>query len=179
MFTGDPKRQVTVGTFQHTNGKLDAVTDLASALAALEEIVEQGEGAGGIWDGDRDFFHPDRDEVAHYYRFEELELGRRYQRGDTPASGPTGEPITLDPAGIAPMPPNPQPSADPAVRAAQLEFDNTYCMVLYLLEQAFNGEPTMIRDSIRAMYGLKAGMLKLLNLGSGPTFTYIEPDDRT
>ena len=58
------------------------VNDLESALAALEEIVEQGEGTarGDVWDGDQDIFHPDRDEAAHYYRFQELRLG-----GDTGA----------------------------------------------------------------------------------------------
>ncbi|NGO13998.1 hypothetical protein G5C60_42020 [Streptomyces sp. HC44] len=44
VFCGDPARQVVAGPFSHTGGQLAAVTDLASALAALEEIVEQGEG---------------------------------------------------------------------------------------------------------------------------------------
>lgn len=77
VFVGDPARQITAGPFSHTGGQLKPVTDLASALAAMEEIVEQGEGTarGEVWDGDQDIFHPDRDEVAHYYRFEELERG--------------------------------------------------------------------------------------------------------
>jgi CDGSH-type Zn-finger protein len=64
-------------------------------LLALGEIVEQGEGLdhAQVWgDGDRDMFHPDREEVAHYFRFQEIAAGRRYQRGDTPQSGPTGLP---------------------------------------------------------------------------------------
>ena len=54
---------------------------------------EQGEGAAHVevWDGDHDDIHPDRDQVAHYYRFQELKPGRRYRRGDTPQSGPTGD----------------------------------------------------------------------------------------
>ena len=92
VFSGDPARQVTNAHFRHSAGRLIAVDSLRSALSALEEIVEQGEGTarGEVWDGDADMFHPDRDEVAHYYRFQELKLGRRYQRGDTPSSGPTG-----------------------------------------------------------------------------------------
>jgi hypothetical protein len=187
VFTGDPARQVTAGPFHHTDGTLSEVTDLKSALAALEEIVEQGEGTarGGVWDGDGDFFHPDRDEVAHYYRFEELKLGRRYQRGDTLQSGPTGDPVTVDLAGVIPMQANPQPSKNPEIRQAQQAFDNVYCTVLYLLEQAFNGEPTLIRDATRTMFGLKAATLQLLALKEadgttpGPTFTYIAPEDRT
>jgi hypothetical protein len=187
VFSGDPAHQVTAGPFHHTGGSLHKVTDLASALAALDEIVEQGEGTsrGEVWDGDHDIFHPERDEVAHYYRFQELKLGRRYQRGDTPQSGPTGEPVAIDPAGIAPMQPNPHRSDNAQIRAAQVELDNTYCTLLFLLEQAFTGEPALIRDATRAMFGLKAEALKLMQLSedgttiAGPTFRYVDPDDRT
>jgi CDGSH-type Zn-finger protein len=74
VFRGDPARQVHAGHFRHTAGRMIAVNDLASALAVLEEIVEEGEGTsrGAVWDGDPDVHHPDRDEVAHYYRFQEL-----------------------------------------------------------------------------------------------------------
>jgi hypothetical protein len=186
VFSGDPARQVTAGPFHHTGGTLQPVTDLASALAALDEIVEQGEGTsrGEVWDGDHDIFHPDRDEVAHYYRFRELKLGRRYQRGDTPQSGPTGEPVTVDLTGVSPMQANPRRSDKPQVRNAQEEFDNTYCTLLYLLEQAFTGEPALIRDATRAMFGLKAEALKLMQLSeddhttAGPTFRYIDPEQR-
>jgi hypothetical protein len=186
VFAGDPARQVTAGPFHHTGGLLQPVTDLRSALAALDEIVEQGEGTsrGEVWDGDHDIFHPDRDEVAHYYRFEELKLGRRYRRGDTPRSGPTGEPVTVDLAGVSPMEPNPRRSADAQIRAAQEEFDNSYCTLLYLLEQAFTGEPALIRDATRAMFGLKGEALKLMQLSedgrttAGPTFQYVVPGER-
>src|SRR5207342_2923225 len=91
VFSGDPARQVTNELAYRGAGDIVAVSDLSSALQALKEIVEQGEGAAhhDVWDGDHDMFHPDRDEVAHYYRFQELKLGRRYQRGDTPVSGPS------------------------------------------------------------------------------------------
>lgn len=186
LFSGDPARQVTAGPFHHTGGSLQPITDLASALAALDEIVEQGEGTsrGEVWDGDHDIFHPDRDEVAHYYRFEELKLGRRYQRGDTPQSGPTGEPVTVDLTGVSPMQANPVRSGNAQIRAAQEQFDTTYCTVLFLLEQAFTGEPALIRDAVRAMFGLKSEALKLMQLSeddrttAGPTFRYIDPEQR-
>ncbi|MFI7129356.1 ferritin-like domain-containing protein [Nonomuraea sp. NPDC050153] len=117
------------------------VVDPESALGALEEIVEQGEGIthAGIWDGDQgesqaldgvgdgdqDVFHPEREEVAHYHRFQELKLGRRCRRGDTPRSGPTGDALPVDLNGVLPMRRNPR-SADhapgSAVRTAQEEF---------------------------------------------------------
>ncbi|MET9312425.1 ferritin-like protein [Kribbella sp. NPDC003505] len=186
LFSGDPARQVTAGPFHHTGGSLQPITGLASALAALDEIVEQGEGTsrGEVWDGDHDIFHPDRDEVAHYYRFEELKLGRRYQRGDTPQSGPTGEPVTVDLTGVSPMQANPVRSGNAQIRAAQEQFDTTYCTVLFLLEQAFTGEPALIRDAVRAMFGLKSEALKLMQLSeddrttAGPTFHYVDPEQR-
>ena len=53
VFCGDPARQITAGHFSHTAGRLIRVDDLDTALAALKEIVEQGEGKarGEVWDG--------------------------------------------------------------------------------------------------------------------------------
>ncbi|MFC0549843.1 ferritin-like protein [Planotetraspora thailandica] len=189
VFSGDPTRQVNAGHFRHTAGQLIAVTDLASALAALEEIVEQGEGTsrGEVWDGDQDVFHPDRDEVAHYYRFQELKAGRRYRRGDTPQSGPTGEEISVDWAAMRPMRHNPR-VADHApgseIRTAQEEFNRIYCALLHLLEQAFNGSPTQMADATRTMFALKARAQALMQMPdedgttAGPTFEYVPPESR-
>src|SRR5262249_22006824 len=54
-FVGSPRAQATAELFRWP--QLIAVTDLSSALAAVEEIIEQGEGARGDW----------RD--AHYGRY--------------------------------------------------------------------------------------------------------------
>ncbi|MBP2706469.1 CDGSH iron-sulfur domain-containing protein [Microbispora sp. RL4-1S] len=189
VFSGDPARQVGAAHFRHTAGRLVTVTDLASALAALEEIVEQGEGTarGGVWDGDKDVFHPERDEVAHYYRFQELKTGRRYRRGDTPRSGPTGEAISVDFAGIHPMRRDPRLSDHPpgsAIRTAQEEFNHTYCAVLHLLERAFNGSPRLLAVATGTMYALKAQAQALMRMPdgdgttAGPTFEYVDPELR-
>jgi hypothetical protein len=189
VFCGDPARQVTTGPFSSTAGRLIAVHDLTTALAALDEIVEQGEGTsrGEVWDGEEDVFHPHRDEVAHYYRFEELKVGRRYQRGDTPASGPTGEPIAVDLAGVRPMRVNPKLADHPPgseIRTMQQRFNETYCDVLALLEGAFGGEPSMLGFAIQGMYSLKPQAQALMGLPdedgtvAGPTFEYVEPEHR-
>ncbi|KAB2352589.1 ferritin-like domain-containing protein [Actinomadura rudentiformis] len=189
VFRGDPARQVHAGHFRNTAGRLIAVDDLASALQALEEIVEQGEGLsrGEVWDGDRDVHHPGRDEVAHFYRFQELRAGRRYQRGDTPKSGPTGEAIRVDPAGVRPMRRNPRladHAPGSAIRTAQEEFNHSYCAVLHLLEQAFNGSPRLLAVATGTMYGLKAQAQALMRMPdedgttAGPTFEYVPPELR-
>src|SRR6201999_4150193 len=84
VFCGDRTRQVTTGPFRHGGGQVFAVDDLDSALRALTEIVQQGEGAAhrDVWDGDVEASDPTRREVAHYFRFQELKVGRRYQPGD-------------------------------------------------------------------------------------------------
>jgi hypothetical protein len=167
-----------------------ALSNLPTALAALDEIVEQGEGANHVqvWDGDSDVFHPQRDQVAHYYRFQELKLGRWYRRGDTPRSGPTGDPISIDWHAVRPMRTNPRTSdhlPDGPIRLAQEEFNRSYCGLLQLLEQAFNGAPQMLGATIGAMYTLKAQAQALMQMPTedgvataGPAFEYVAPNHR-
>jgi hypothetical protein len=190
VFCGDPARQVTGGVVPGVGGRIIAIDSLSTALAALEEIVEQGEGAAHVevWDGDRDMFHPEREQVAHYYRFQELKLGRRYRRGDTPQSGPTGEAISVDWDGVRPMRSNPRTTEHvpgSPVRTAQEKFNGAYCAILQVLEQALNGSPRILLTAIGAMFRLKSRAQALMQMPTedelataGPTFEYIAPDHR-
>jgi CDGSH-type Zn-finger protein len=72
-----------------------------------------------------------------------------------------------------------------AIRVAQEEFNHSYCAVLHLLEEAFNGSPRMLAVATGEMYGLRAQALALLQLPTedgvtvaGPTFEYVEPAQR-
>lgn len=188
VFSGQSHRQVTDQHFYTGAGRIIAVQDLASALAALKEIVEQGEGTdhAQVWDGDRDVFHPDRDQVAHYYRFQELKLGRRYRRGDTPRSGPTGDPISLDWQAVRPVMANPHvcnhAPGDP-IRIAQEDFNQVYCALLQRLERVFNGAPQTLGMSIGAMYSLGKRAQSLMQMPThggvaGPTFEFVAPELR-
>lgn len=190
VFTGDPGRQVGEMHFRGGAGRVFPVTDLKSGLAALAEIVEQGEGAARteVWDGDRDVFHPDREEVAHFYRFQELKHGRRYRSGDTPQSGPTGEAISVDYDGVQPMRPNPRAADYPVgspIRQAQEDFNNAYSLLLYLLHETFNGDPTQMGAAVRHMYVIKAQATALMRMPTGdgkttagPSFEYVPPESR-
>ncbi|GLY47695.1 ferritin-like domain-containing protein [Lentzea sp. NBRC 102530] len=187
VFSGDPARQVGEFHLRGGGGAVLPVHDLKSALAALTEITEQGEGAArtDVWDGDRDVFHPEREEVAHYYRFQELKHGRRYQTGDTPQSGPTGEAIAVDFDAVMPMRPDPRTSDHPEgseIRLAQERFNVTYCRLLQELEQAFNGEPARLGATVGTMYQVKAQAQALMMMPladgtatAGPTFEYVPP----
>ncbi|QIG42058.1 hypothetical protein G5V58_04080 [Nocardioides anomalus] len=190
VFCGDPERQVTSMAAYRGGGQVVGVTDLATALRALDEIVEQGEGIAhrDVWDGDHDMFKPDRDEVAHYFRFLELKLGRRFQRGDTPASGPTGEPVLVDWDAVRPMELNPRVADHPVdspVRDAMDTFNYNYRQLLQQLETAFDGRPDTLLASVGAMYALKAQATALMAMTTGdgttvagPSFEYVSVDDR-
>ncbi|RSM80089.1 hypothetical protein DMH04_30635 [Kibdelosporangium aridum] len=190
VFCGDPARQIGEMHMRTGGGQVIPVHDLKSALAALAEIIEQGEGAARteVWDGDRDVFHPERDEVAHYYRFKELQVGRRYQTGDTPQSGPTGDEIKVDPDGVLPMRHNPRITDYPEgheIRVAQEKFNSTYCLLLSQLEQAFNGSPAQLGATVGTMYSLKTQAIALMQMPNddeettaGPTFDYVPPEQR-
>ncbi|HEX5214099.1 MAG TPA: ferritin-like domain-containing protein [Vicinamibacterales bacterium] len=188
IFCGDPSRQITPESLDYNgSGRVIAVYDLASALAAINEIEEQGEGATPkeVWDGDRDMFHPEADEVAHFFRYQEVQLGRFYQRGDTPASGPTGRSFVTDWDAVYPMRDNPS-SADYApgtpVREKMDAFNRLYSDMLRGLHRAFNGEPKHMFMTVRAMTELKARAQELMQLPSGdgvttagPSFEWVAP----
>ncbi len=190
LFCGDPARQVTDAVYYGGSGRIVAVTDLASARRALAEIVEQGEGLDhdSIYDGDQDMFHPERDSIGHYFRFQELLLQRRYATGDTPSSGPSGAAIAVDWSAVYPMRVNPRSSdhaAGTPVHEAMAAFNSSYCTVLQLLEQTFNGVPTLLAIATGAMYGLKEQMIELIGLDSGdgtstagPSFEWVPAPQR-
>jgi hypothetical protein len=185
VFSGAPGRQVSDVHFRYGGGRLIVVEDLDSALDALAQIVEQGEGSArtDVWDGHRDACNPGRGEVAHFYRFQEVRSGRYYRQGDTPLSGPTGTAIAIDPGGVFPMRPNPRTTDHPegtAIWAAQHEFNQTYSNMLRLLEQSFNGSPAAVGEAIGSMFKLRSQAQRLMRMPSGdgrttagPAFEYV------
>lgn len=187
VFTGDPARQIDRDFSYGGSGRVIAVRDLDTALQALKEIIEQGEGLAdhGVWDEDHQMFHPERDEVAHFYRFQELKLGRRFRRGDTPLSGPTGDRVAVDWDGVRPMQRNPRTlenAPGSAIRLAQDGFNHTYCTLLSMLERAFNGYPPILNDAVDVMYVLKSQAEGLMQMPTedglavaGPAFEYVGP----
>jgi CDGSH-type Zn-finger protein len=190
LFCGDPRRQITDKLYYGGSGRMIPVHDLESALAALGEIVEQGEGLdhAEVWDGNRDMFHPDREEVAHYFRFQEIAVGRRYRPGDAPQSGPTGESFAVDWQAVHNMRPNPRrldyPEGSEA-RERMDAFNRAYCAVLHLLDECFNGSPRLLALATGEMYALKRHAIELMELPSGdggttvgPSFEYVPPELR-
>lgn len=134
------------------------VSDLASALEALDEIVMQGEGRDStILDGDHELFG-EREELAHFFRFDELRRGRRYRLTDDPGV-PTGPPILIDPGAIRRIDPDLH-SRTPGDSPPDLDrllavFDRTYQGLLAELEAGLNGDEQRLLDAVPLMYQLE------------------------
>ena len=173
VFTGDPATQLTAEHFHYYgSGRIIPVTDLASARAALEEIVEQGEGLDhqSIWDGDRSMFDPDRQELSHYFRFQEIYEERTYQEGDTPQSGPTGPVFPVDWDAVHPIRSNVKTTDFPLgsdIRTVLEDFNQVYCDMLREMHRAFNGEPSHMAVAVGLMYEVRLRALELVRLPSG------------
>jgi hypothetical protein len=151
VFTGNPALQVNPQFYWGSGGSPVIITTFDTAREALEEIIEQGEGGGAsVFDPDEHYADTQYD-LAHYFRFNEIALGRRYQPGDTPDAPPTGQPIEVDYGAVYPIKRNPA-SADyaPGSRLATLndEFNRKYTVMLGEIAQAFNGTPHALYDAI-------------------------------
>lgn len=173
LFCGDPARQVGPEMYYSGGGGLTTVTDLASAKAALDLIAEQGEGvSGAIFDEDG--------EIAHYYRFQQLVLGRYYEPGDAPGA-PSGGPVPVDWDAVFPIRTDARVADYPQgseLRAAAEAFNRGYASFLALVTRAFDGEPRLLVEGMAGMFRVKDEMGRLMRtpLGDGsglhaaPTF---------
>jgi Ferritin-like len=175
VWTGEYARQVEPNSqYYGGGGDAIAVTGVDRALEALELIVDEGEGfQGSVFDGDDEILG-EAEELAHYFRFEELARGRRYVRGDTPSTGPTGPPVLVDYGAVAPMRPNPRPDDYPPgseLRAMTDECDATYARLLARLQRAFRGHPEELAGAVRDMWALEYQAVALMKVPAGDGHT--------
>jgi hypothetical protein len=173
LFSGDPSRQVTKEYFYSGGGALITVTDLASAEAAIRLISEQGEGYdGGIYDSQR--------ELAHYYRFEQLLLGRYYLAGDKPGQ-PTGPSLSVDWDASYPIKQDAHLADYPVgseLSDAAVAFNRAYANFLRLLTEAFAGRSDLMIEAVTVMFQLRDLMTQLVHnpipgldgVNAAPTF---------
>jgi Ferritin-like len=147
VFVGSPQAQATPELFRWP--QLVAVTDLASALTAVEEIIEQGEGARGDW----------RD--AHYGRFlamwEEYRVLRERDPSFEPAR-PVLAAYTRQPFDIAtPLPIIGDPLARQVAEVAGLAYEVVLHLLLRLFTHTDETEEqltTLVNGAIRLMTGV-------------------------
>lgn len=173
LFVGDPDLQITPEYYYSGGGEVVPVTNLESAQAALRLIAEQGEGhTHRVYD--------DEGEMAHYYRFQQLQKGTYYEPDDTP-DHPTGPPLTVDWNAVYPIKTNVSLDDYPEgseLRAAALEFNAAYADFLALLTRAYTGRRHLLLDAVPEMFRLRDKMNRLIRnplpgapgLNAGPTF---------
>ena len=157
LFCGQPDFQVRPEHVFNVGGKLRVVTDLPSALAAIQFIDEQGEG----YDGktvDQD------NELAHYFRFQQLQASRKYQGGD-PAGAPSGDPITVDYSVVYPIISDPVYADYPEgsdLRRYVADFAAYYQEFLGRIQVAFSGQPERIAETQAAMGEIRDRMRQII-----------------
>ena len=183
LFTGDPDLQVS-GQFSGESGDI-SVTDVDSALFAIDTIVEQGEGTPkSPLDQQR--------EVAHFYSFQQLSKGMRIV--DNAASeftvsfDPT-QPVTIDDtADVIQMVDDPAlvtyDAADSRAEQLSADADALYSEVLRGLHRGYNGDPGAVGSAVGTMFDFEFTVQELLQQQltagpfagqfAGPRFRYVE-----
>lgn len=173
---GDPKKQVTSPFF--SSDVLFPILTKKDIAKAINIIVEQGEGSS-ISPIDL------QGEVAHYYRFEEIYVGKVLKEDPTAPNGYSfsGAPIVFDSNDVFPILPNTKanmlaPGSEERRRVD--EFNQTYHSLLKGLHRTYNGEPNHLNQTIGLMFDIKLLAEKLCGtpfpgnpgLNVGPTFEY-------
>jgi Ferritin-like len=168
---------------------LQKVTSAADAVAAIDLIVEQGEGTATQPTFPDDDDDSSNDDVAHYYKFAEMVRGRLKKNPKaTPQSPPedqyiydSSDPVPFKQEEVLLLRTNPKSAHFPSGSAARLAiegFNRTYTDVLRQLHASFNGAPERILDAVDAMntMGQRAQAIITIELDDGtrpgPTFEY-------
>jgi hypothetical protein len=174
MFKGDLSHQVTSEYYYSGGGAVFPVTDLDSAVRAAKVIVEQGEGMS-------DHIHTEEGELAHDFRFEQLNRRRYYQPGDQDPENPTGPELKIDWNAVYPIKKNARLSDYPEgseLRAAAEAFNKEYAGFLKMLTAAFNGRPQILTDAVPMMFRVRNKITQLMHnpipgmdgVNAAPTF---------
>ena len=173
-------------------GTLIEVTDLKSALNAIEEIVREGEGApsaalaqtaeehlvsgtetpgrlpGGPSVDDLDVLPDGWKMYSHYARFSEIREGRYYQPDQVIGEPPAGDVLPTDWRSVRPMAPDPRADdySGTAAHAPMVACNQAYTALVDAIYLGFNGNPDALRDAVHLMYDLKYRAVALLNTPS-------------
>lgn len=159
LFCGNPRLQVPGEYFYAGGGDLIPIHNIDDVEKAITLISEQGEGYGEMI-----FDH--EDELAHYYRFQQLNLQRYYMPGDTP-DNPTGDRLHVDFDAVYPIKTNARYSDYPAgseLYEGAVEFAKAYRNLLVMVNDAFNGNPTLLLEAVPLMFSIKYAAQRLIKV---------------
>jgi hypothetical protein len=184
--------QLTSEHYYGGAGTLIEVTDLDSALAAVAEIVREGEGVSRQVLGQTAHEHllsgtrtpgrlgtpydvDDMDRLpfgwkmySHYARFSEIRTGRYYRPDQLVGEVPAGDILPVDWRAVRPMTPDPAAEAYRGTQAypPMVRCNETYTGLVDTIYQAFNRQPGRLGDAVARMYELKYQITALLNTPS-------------
>ncbi|CAH1238988.1 LPA [Branchiostoma lanceolatum] len=171
LFTGDRTKQITSDQWLgYKESPPFAVTDLRSAVAAIEDIATEGEGSDPCDPFD------ERDELSHFFKFAEVVQGRRLIQQDPNVTSagqcfddflPCDENIKCDKTfsfagrlvpffedGVWPTISNPYTKSYPQESQARKysnHFNKIYTGLLKCIHDAFNGHPEKMKVDCMGM----------------------------
>ncbi len=163
LFRGNPETQIDQKYFYSGGGSLIRVVNLESAIAAIDFISVQGEGY-------TDEIKPVDRELAHYYRFEQIEKGRYYYVETDKPHHPTGALFPRDYSAVFPIKKNAKVAEYENytdIKKKVCQFNRQYKELLTTLNRLFNGVPEaskddMWKDSYKQMFEIKKSMTELV-----------------
>ena len=189
VFSGDPAQQIGTGYYWSGGGTPIVITGLALAHQALGLVKQQGEGSVLKRDDGDPPVAGEPGEVAHFFRFREIQCGRRYRPQDLLHAPPGGEAFEVDYAAVHPLKKNPRASDyAPGTVLADLNtrFNRAYTLMLTQIAEAFSGTPrvlyTAIMNGMHELTGVAAQMVRLPipddpeGRHGAPSFEWCAPD---
>ena len=133
-------------------GTLIEVKNAQTALKAIKEIKEQGEGASPI---KPDVGPSEGGQLAHYYRLMEIVCGKKLVKVDDKHYAYSGDDIPFDSKGVWPMRNNPSKEGTSGNCYTEARaFHTTYRKLLRELQATFTGEPERITSAVTIMESL-------------------------
>lgn len=163
-------------------GQLFAVNDYADAHKAIDQIVSEGEGTPVSPDGQGSPL-TFQNELAHYYRFWEMQRNQVLVKDPNPVGYGWGGPLGIDWSRVYPAIPDPElhdfSNDPPAAREAQAACDAAYTALVDALTATFRGATGGMGLAVRAMFDLRMAAIRALNTPladgksvAGPAFLY-------
>jgi hypothetical protein len=167
---------------QFFQGQIFNVNNYADANRAINDIVSEGEGAA---DTPLDF----ENELAHFYRFEEIFKNQVLTKANNPKGYEWGAPLGVDWSAVYPAISDPESfdfsGESDEVKASQLACNIAFSQMVDDLTDAFNTNTGKLGNGVRAMFDIRMAALKAFNTPlsngkvAGPAFKYIAAIERT
>ncbi len=190
IFIGQCDLQIGKGDYYGAGGEVIKVVDLSTACQAISKIMEEGEGATlghRAGDGDRipGPISEEREDIAHYFKFNEILHSRYYRSMDLVDDAPSGGDMVVDWNAVCPMRDDPKGSdysGLPDIKEISDSFNAAYSALLDGLNAAFKGDKGELAKLVPVMYQLRDRAQKLMRvplpnvvpmLTAGPTWEYV------